>query len=1076
MKRNLRILSTFVLLFVGHVIYAQVSGTVTDANGKPVSAASVKVIETGIEEFTDNSGKFTIDAQNGQNLEVNAVGSETKKVAVTGNVVNFSLAKSKDENLTEVVAVGFRDKNKEEITGAVQTVDEKLVRNSLSSDVTKSLDGALAGVQIATGSGQPGAGADRIVIRGINSISASTNPLIIVDGSPYEAPLSTINNKDIDSYTVLKDASATSIYGNRAAGGVIVITTKRAKKGNIKIEFDARTAINKRFGREYDIIKDPKEYYSLWWNVLRNSAISTGSSSAAAGTTATNNLISSLGGYNNYNVGNNLLIDNNGVFNPNANLLYHDDWFEELFQTGVASDYYVNLSGGSDNLLTNFTVGYRDEKGIVINSKFQRLNTKLRMDFRAKEWFNVLASLSFTNQKTDAARTSTGYGNAFDFARSIAPIYPVYAYDANGIRINNANGDVVYDYGLANDGYLGTRTYGSFQNPVFTYKNNRDRTEGNYINANLTPTFKYKDFQFKYVLSAQVNFFNNRTLTSGEAGDAVNANGRASFEDEKEIVLNNQQLLSWKKTLWSKHNFDVMLGHETFNLKRENKDAEYENLLEADNPFLNNLGNFSYLNDGEIQYYLEGYFAEFLYNYDKKYYLNLSGRRDASSVFDPDSRWGNFYGASIAWRLSQENFMKDLSWVDELKLSAGIGTQGNDTVLYPSLTGAYGLPATSTRNYYAYQYQYDLNRSDTNGDGIPDTVVPTAAYLGGGRELTWEESKGLNIALDFELFKRLTGNLTYFEKKTNDLIFNVPFGANYNGTDFSGTKPTNLGALENKGFEVTLGYQILKSENLEWSVNLNATHYKNKITKLFGKFDGLYRGLDVGSNPIGVGHSRFEFAMPEYIGIDASTGLPMYNIYEEVLNSTGDIIGIGEIIGTTSNPNEATKVWTGKKTDPDVYGGFSTYFRVHNVDISMNFAYAIGGHALDAVYQGLMTFGENGQNYHRDALNSYSYGTNATSSIPVILNNNQALNTTSTRFLVKRDYLALNNLTIGYNLSSEWIKQIGLDSFRLYAAGENLFLFSKRQGYDPRRDFTGASSDSAYPYASTITFGMNIKF
>lgn len=1067
MRTNLRFFSALIMLFFAQIAFAQVSGTVYGADGSPEPDAMVKVVETGKQTITDLDGNFTIDAKIGQTLEVSGDQLETKKFPISST--KLSLTMKTAQQMADVVVVAYRQKNKEELTGAVTEVKQDFIENTLSPNVLKSLDGAVAGLQVATGSGQPGSGAGDLVLRGVGTAFGGRNPLIVLDGVAYNGTISGINNKDIENITVLKDASATSLYGHRAAGGVIIITTKKAKKGDISFEFDARTAINKRLGNEYDIITDPQEYYQLWWRVLRNSQISAGNSISDAGIFATDNLISSLG-YNNYNVADNQLISSSGVFNNNAALLYHDNWFDELFRTAFTNEYYFTVKGGSDNLLSAFSVGYLNEEGIVINSSYERITSRLKLDYKAKEWLGISANLGYINSRTKFARESSGYGNAFDFSRSIAPIYPVYAYDANGVRQYDANGNSIYDFGLTGDGIPGSRTYGSFQNPVFTYLNNKNTTEGNFIDAKFIPTFKItKDVEFKYVFGAEVNFYNNRTLASPLAGDAATANGRASFTDDREITLTHQQLLSWKKSFAEKHNFDLLVGHESAKYTTEQKFSQFENLLEAHVPFLNNAGTFSQLTDYGIEYFVEGYFGEFNYNFNKKYFVNASARRDASSVFSPDNRWGTFYGLSGAWRISEEEFLKRISWINELKLSAGYGTQGNDFVYYPD-SGSFGYPTTGTRNYYLWQAQYVYSRS-TDGQ-----VIVTPTYAAATNDFTWETNVGTNIGLDFAIFKsKISGNFTYFEKDTKDMMFVRPV-ASFTGNPFSVPAPSNVGDISNKGFEASLEIKLVDKDRFKLNLNVNATHYKNEITKLVNPYGNLYYGMEVTAQPKAVGHSFYEYALPEYVGVDSYTGLPTYNVYQEILNTDGEVIGMGEWLGTTTDFTEATKVWTGKKSDPDVYGGFGTNLSYDDFDLSIQFSYSLGGYGFDSVYQGLMAWGENGGNFHKDALNSYDFVNNQSAAIPIILNSSQNLNASSTRWLIKRDYLSLNNITVGYNLNKRWISQIGLKSLRFYAGGQNLMLFSKREGYDPRRAFTGSSNDNAFPYSSSITFGMNIKF
>ena len=939
--------------------------------------------------------------------------------------------------LDEVIVVAYGTAKKSSFTGSASNVSGDKIAKMQTSNVSKSLEGAMAGVQISQSSGQPGASAD-IYVRGIGSISANRKALIVVDGVPYEGNLNQIAPGDIESMTVLKDAAANSLYGARGANGVVLITTKRGKSGKTKVTFENRTGFNMRGVPSYDVLTDPGEYYELYWESMRNNSYASGQSYLAAGQYASANLVSTLGGYNSYNVADAELVDPiTGRLNSNARLKYHDSWLDEAFRPAMRQENALSLSGGTDKTSYYASIGYLYDNAYTVNSNMDRINARVKVDQEVNDWFKAGFNLAYSNVKTNSPNVgSTSYSSIFFFGQQVAPIYPVYMYDQDGNRVYDANGNVRYDYGTE----MGKRPIGANVHPIDQQLNNIYKGTVDVINAKAYADFTFlKDF--KLTINASIDNFNTRTVSfqTPIGGDALNVNGRGTTEMTRYYVLNANQLLNWSHTYKGVHNVEVLLGHETKQDRSENVWARKENFLVPDNPELDNAAKLSDASSSAAEYALEGYFGQVKYNYDEKYYISGSYRRDASSRFHPDNRWGSFWSVGGAWRVNKENFMSGATWIDDLKLKASFGTQGNDNIV----------------NNQPYKDQYKV----VSNDG----AVGIQYVFRGNKDITWEKSNNFNAGVEFRFWNKFSGNIEYFNKTTWDLLYSKPLPPSQGMPAFI---YENTMRMRNQGVEVELNYDVFNTNDFKWSVSLNATHYTNKLLEL--PQDRPQDGWATGNYYRKVGKPLFNYYDYKFAGVDPNNGDALY--WADEKDEAGNVIGQK----TVNKTSLATRYELNKSPIPDLYGGFSTYMEFVGIDMSANFAYQIGGWVYDSLYSGFMGAGTAGTNWHKDILDRWT-PENRYTDIPRLQENSLDQGSSGDRSLTKASYLSLRSLTVGYSLPKRWISKAKIEKLRFYLVGDNLFLLSARRGFDPRQSITG---DTGYNYSAmrTISFGINLEF
>lgn len=1040
--RKLKLLLTVLSLFAASFIQAQdikVKGTVTDQNGTPMIGVYVLLQGSSTSgTSTDVDGQYEIKAPANGNLVFTLVGMKETVVPVNNKSVINVVMEEEALELDDVMVVAYGTASKKSFTGSAATVKKGQLENIQSSNFTKALQGTVAGVQVVGGTGQPGSSAT-IRIRGIGSVNASNAPLYVVDGAAYDGDINAIPAEDIESISVLKDAAAAALYGARGANGVIMVTTKKGKAGKTQFSAKVNIGLTSRAIPEYERLTTD-EWVEKQWEATRNYAMRAGGYTAdKAAQYATSNLVKTVfGGYNPYSV--DTPVGNDGKLDTNAKLLYQDDWNDALSQTGLRQDYVVSLSGGNESTTYYASVNYLNEEGHAKWSSYDRFSGRVGVSSKINDWFKADANISgnTANQYGPLAE-GTYTTNPFYYGRMMGPIYPIYQRNADGSIATMADGSPAYDMGGGSSVYAWaghTRPYGPNSNLVVTLPLDERSHNRNQISARVSAEASFlKDFTFKVSASTDMGNRYYTTYQNNKYGDAEGVLGRSTKEFYKTSSYTFNQVLSYNKS-FGEHNITAMLGHENYKLDINDMWATRTGFkINSTELVAGSVAEGS--SSTADEYTLEGYFAQASYSYANKIYISGSYRYDGSSRFHKSSRWGGFWSVGASWRMTQEPFLENAQWIDELKLKASYGEQGNDNV----------------GSYYAAMALFSIeDRNNGNLNGAWFDQLPN-------ENLQWEKNGNLNAGVDFSLFNsRLRGTIEYFMRKSSNLLFSVPIPQS------SGISSVmkNIGTMQNNGIEVQVSGDIIRNENFVWTMDLNATHYKNEITKMPVDASGEYQEIISDSKKLSVGHSIYDFWLRDYAGVDPATGDALY--YYDKEDGTK---------GTTNDRNAASYYYVGCAI-PAVYGGINNTLRFYGIDLSVLLSYQIGGDFYDDNYAALMHTGSRGTHWHKDILDSWTES-NTDTDIPRVDYNNSNQVISSSRFLIDASYLSLRNITLGYTFPKRMLDKIGFSTVRLYASGDNIGMLCARKGMDPQQAMTGVS-DFTYVPTRTISFGLNLTF
>ena len=1038
----------------------------------------MRVAGTNTGTVTDADGKFSITLPSGHDkLQVSYVGMETQVVTVTGRNVRITLLPELTD-LDEVMVVAYGTAKKSAFTGSAAVVKSDEITKTANANALSALTGKVSGVQINSASGMPGMEDFNIKIRGISSINAGNDPLIIVDGAPYDGLISNINNSDIASMTVLKDAASAALYGARGANGVVIITTKNGREGTSSITVDAKWGSNSKGIPNYKTIDSPAGHYETYYQSLYNYALDAGRSANDAYIWANQNLTASNSyglGYNVYTLPEGqMLIGTNGKLNPNATLgrvvsnngnlytLMPDDWKDATFQNGLRQEYTVTANGSNEHGTFYGSAGYLNNEGITLGSGFERFTGRLKADYQVKKWLKMGGNFSYAHSKSDYLGdegSSSSSGNVFA-VNTLAPIYPLYIRDGQGNVMTDQNtGLSLYDWGDGSVNGVRRPTFSS-SNPINTIQMEKNYTDRNSFNATGFAEIRFlKDFKFTTMNTVMVDEFRQTNTTQPYYGQFASQNGGVVKYHARTWTYNYQQLLNWHH-LYGKHDIEVMLGHEYYRSRYYLLSASRTNQFSPSNDELAGAVTDGSMNSYTTDYNVEGFFGRAQYNYDNKYFGSVSYRRDASSRFHPDHRWGNFWSFGGAWIISKEDWF-NASWVDELKFKASYGEQGNDQI-----------------GNFLYTDMYSIAPSDGNVSLVPSSTK-------GNETITWEKGGNFNTGFEFSFFRgRLSGSIEYFYRKTSDMLAWFTLPASYGYTGYY----DNIGDMRNTGLELGLDGTIIRNKDFEWAVNLNFTTYKNKITSMpeerkTMEVDGV-RGYSSGGQFYGEGEALYTWYMPKYAGIDQATGKPLF-YKDEMRDVTGpdgqpllDADGnpVQEKVGetTTGNINDATMHLCGSAL-PWAYGGFGTRLYYKGFDFSVDFTYQLGGKVYDSSYSSMMNASSGGTAFHADLLNAWT-PTNTNTNIPRLVYGDMSFSAQCDRFLTSGSYLSLQNLNVGYTLPSKLTAKAGVSKLRVYLTAANVWLWSARQGLDPRQSISGGTSSAYYAPIRSISGGITVTF
>mgnify|MGYP001165960979 CR=1 FL=1 len=1046
MKRKLMLFLSLLFISVGiATAQTQVRGVVVDEAGEPVIGATVLIKGTSQGTVTDFDGNFALSVPANARLVVSYVGYVTQELAATANM--RIVMRSDSELLEEVMVVAYGTAKKSTFTGSAATVDPGQIESRSVASVSKALDGTVPGVQSTLGSGQPGSGAG-IVIRGFGSINASQSPLYVVDGVPFNGDLNSINPNDIESMTVLKDASASSLYGSRAANGVIMITTKAGKdtEGKVSVNFKAVLGVGSRAIDRYDVMNQQEYLETAFQSYKNDELFAKGSSESVAGQRAIARMKGTVDGilgvneqYNPYNMPFDQLIDPiTGKVDPSAQLKWTDDWIDEVTASNpVRQEYQFDVSGGTNKMRSLASFNYMKEEGLLKTTAFERFTGRVSSDLRPTDWFRTSLSANMARSKSnmlDSDGSSTS--NVWYSAENMAPIYPVWERDPSTGEIQkDALGEPLFNYGL-------NRAAGAQQNfnSIATlyddaYYEIRDNVSARGLvefNTNDEKYGAWQGFTFSMNLGVDYTGGNYTFYYNPYFGNAAGS-GRLGKTNGKTMAYTLNQILNWNRT-FGDHGVQAMVGHEyytnTYNSLSASKTGFpfgglYE--LAAGSTIASAT---SYENNDK----LESWFSRVNYDFMDKYYLSASFRTDGSSRFHVDNRWGQFWSVGASWRVSEEAFMQDLDWLNNLTVKASYGTQGNNSV---------GL--------YAWQAFYDLTWANANSSGAAVTSVENKA-------VTWEKNGSFNTGFEALLFdSRLSLGLDYYNRKTTDMLLSRPMAMSLGFTGYS----DNVGSMKNFGLDMSVGYDVIKTRDLIWNVRVMGSTVNNEVLELTKE----QKEIVGGSTIIREGEALNSFYMARSAGVDPATGDQLYWVYD---NEEDEFDYSTHYISNDKTKAAASRVILGSRM-PDLYGSLSTSVQYKGFDASIMTTYSIGGKIYDYVAYNNVNPLYIGNNFNRDALRAWKQPGDITDVPRIQLNETHTLND---RALVDASYFAIKNFSVGYTFN---LKNIGLETIRVFTQGDNLAVFAARKGLNPQMNFSG-STDFVYTPNRVISAGINVKF
>ncbi|WP_294595981.1 TonB-dependent receptor [uncultured Bacteroides sp.] len=931
-------------------------------------------------------------------LIISYIGMQTQEVSIKANM---KIAMKPDtEVLDEVVVTGYGVQRKASFTGAAAIVGKDVLAKKTDANFVKALEGAVPGIQMNNSTSMPGIWGS-IYVRGRGSLNSGTQPLYVIDGMPVDSdtddnsltystnnvvdPMSSLNPADIESITVLKDAAATAIYGSRAANGVIVVTTKKGSEGKFNINLDIKQGFVTTANNNMDFA-----------NAQQTMKLFADGYTAAQG----------------------------GDWQENYDYLADDyfgwdrkssyDWMDAISRKGYYQDYNLNMQGRTGSTGYYVGLGYLNTEGLIIGSDLERFSGRLNLDTKF-QWatLGVNSSYSYSTQNGFSLSTSGSMSSPITAAiSSQTPMDPFYDAEGNYANINGYNPLALMD---EKAGELNQNTTQMVNlNPYFQIDFGKGIYAKTTLGVNINELRQYQYWSALYNPQAQ------------------DYNGLGQQYNSRSTVITWNNIIGWNYKFANKHDISLMLGQEM-----QKKSYFYEYYAKSDFPFAasgmrdlttagTDQGNEYYKQEAR----LASYFADVHYAYADKYYLSGSFRRDGSSVFGADNRWGNFWSVGGKWRISGEDFLNENETITNATLRASYGTVGNQDISW-----------YAARGFYSSGYNYNQM------PGMRPTSIPNP-------ELTWEVSKKFDVGFDLSFLHRIHLTFDFYNEETSDALFEIPLSMT---TGMSKTYQ-NIGSIRNRGIEFSVNTSIIQKNDLNWNFFANLTWNKNEVIKL-STDDPLEYTFQI----IEKGHPYSQFYMKEYVGVDHETGKPLW-----YLNKEGN--------ETTSDYNAAAKRYVGN-ADPKVLGGFGTNLTWKGIDFNINFNYRLGGKVYDsgAAFTG---FGMAFRTPLEDvALNSWTE-TNKNAKYPqYIYGDPNKATATSSRYLYNGNYLRISNVTLGYTLPKRWTEKAFIQKLRVYASADNLYTFTASDfvGYNPE---TSANGVIAWQYPATSTFigGIQLTF
>ena len=976
---------------------------------------------------------------------ISFIGMRTQEVKAQ-SVLNVVL-KPESEMIDEVMVVAYGTAKKNSLTGSVATVKSDILEKAPVSSFEKALQGQTAGVQVESVSGQPGS-VSQVRIRGIGSMSASSSPLYVIDGVAISSasvskvadedsygtssnPLSNLNPNDIESVTVLKDASAASLYGSRAANGVILITTKKGKSGEAKIDFKAQLSSSKLPSSGYNLMNST-EHYKLYYQGFYTQNLEKGMDSASASAAANESVQAMYGGFNPFNVAN--PFTDAGTLQAGAKAMIDTDYLDALFRNATTQQYDLSVSGGSEKSKYFISLGYMNQDGIGVGSDLSRYSARINMDNHLKSWLDlgITSSLSVNDQNTPpgGGGGASPLTNAFFIPNGV----PLYQLDDNFQPMYDEKGNVLYNWvnpvfqdmnalALSSMDIYNTKTYRALVSP--------------YVDINVAGIHWKTSFSYDYMDLDEMRWYNP------EHGNGAACDGRLSKYNIHNLTSTLTSTLNYAFSVKEDHHINLMAGYEVYKNKYSMTLAHATGFSDS-NMIELSMASTPYETKSKTDMErMQSWFGRIGYDYMEKYFASFSIRTDGSSRFAPGHQWGTFWSAGLNWRISEENFLKDVKWVDDLKVRASYGTSGNKQSNY----------------LYGYQGLYNSGNNYNGMNGITHSQLPNS-------ELSWEKSKNFNVGIDFGFFGRLNGSIEYYNKSSDALLLEKPLSPS------SGFQSTisNLGGMRNSGVEIDLHSTNIQSKGFEWTTDFNIAFNSNKITSYPQKEEV------VGTKIRTEGYSIYEFYLKEWAGVDPENGNPLW--YKNATDADGN--ETGERI-TTSDYSSADKYKLGSAL-PKATGGLTNTFSYKGLNLSVIFTYGIGGKVYDAYEAYLINDGnKTGYQAVREQADSWTPENPNASCPKFVPNNSSNSNQVSSRYLHDADFIKLKNISLSYNLPSQLTRKIMLNNVRIFVSADNLKVWNLDKdfkGYDVELGGVAGYMDGAgtVPLSQTFTAGINLTF
>ncbi|MCQ2118065.1 MAG: TonB-dependent receptor [Bacteroidales bacterium] len=1025
--KKIKVLLTMLLMCMTVASFAQnitVKGVVTDAsNGEPLSGATILVKGTHNGVVADNDGRYSISVPAEGTLGFVTIGFKDVEIAVNGRTeINVKLEPD-TELLDDVLVVAYGSMSKTSFTGTATQVKGEQIAKSSNESVDKGLVGKVAGVRMSTDNGDPGAAAN-IQIRGVASVSASTQPLYVIDGVVIDpatnddvvvgykstAVLNTINPNDVESMTVLKDAAASSLYGSRAANGVIIITTKSGKAGKTTVSYNGEVGITQLANmKAFDIMDGPTfmqwvaDSYDGYYQQYGYESYAQAS------------------GYAGKSV--DLMKEEGWFYNPDATKSTSTKWQNEVFRNALTHSHQISVNGGNEKTKFYAGLGYTSNEGVVIGSSFERISGRINLDHNVNKWFSAsfrqMISSTETKGYSDQSDQAQGWGNA-------SPTSSIFQQDPTA-PVRDADGNFLN----------GTSWSGTVDNPHIAFED--DSYE--YYNTTQFRSLSGIDFKIKFTDYLNLkNTFGYDFVDSRQylwwgptSVDGGSYEGLKTEYDIQSKTLTNSTILNFNKS-YGKHNVSALAGWEIDDHRTDYITAATSK-FPTDKLTALSVGQTYNAGGSKSRSFMASVLAKADYNYDNKYYVSASFRRDGSSRLGPDSRWANFWSVSAAWRVSQENFLANSDLFSDLKIKASYGTNGN-------------LPGS----YYSYKGLYAMGAGYGDGSAIywsnPDND-----------SLGWEKTKNFNVGFEWNMFNRVQFNVEYYNKYTSSLLFPYPASIVSGFASYT----ANIGNIRNQGIEVEVSSTNIKRGSFSWTTDFNITWQKNKIVT-------LPDGEDIAAGDgnlylLREGESMYTFNLPVYMGVNRETGLGEFLIDPDGSRT--------DPANRTNYYSEAGSTIVGKAI-PDVIGGMTNTFNWWRFDLSFLLSYQFGGKLFDYMEYFTVSDGMRMGSFNQLAkAGDYWTPENKDAKYPkVIYGNPYRSDRWSTRHIKSTDNIRMRDLTFGY--THPFTK--GIQSLRVYFKTTNPFMvWSATPDVDPDVPINGYRTVDV-PVTRSFVFGVNVTF